>query len=73
MQEYIASNLLVRQYGKGQYLPALTNSFNKSFIALLMNPDNFIDRGGGRSAKLVRPFEKSLDQTIIGPTKILKM
>ena len=27
-------------------------------------------RSGGRGARLVRPFEKSLDQTIIGPTKI---
>ena len=30
-------------------------------------------RGGGRSARLVRPFEKNLDHTIIGPTKILQI
>ena len=29
--------------------------------------------GGGRSARLVRPFEKNLNLTIIGPTKTLKI
>ena len=32
-----------------------------------------LSRGGGRSARLVRPFEKNLDHTIIGPTKILQI
>ena len=31
------------------------------------------NRGGGRSPRLVRPLEKNLDQTIIGPTKMLKI
>ena len=30
-------------------------------------------RGGGRSTRLVRPFEKKLNLTIIGPTIILKI
>ena len=29
--------------------------------------------GGGRSARLVRSFEKNLNLTIIGPTKTLKI
>ena len=28
--------------------------------------------GGGRSTRLVRPFEKKLNQTFIGPTRTLK-
>ena len=31
-----------------------------------------ITRGGGRSVRLARPFEKNLDHTIIGPTKFCK-
>ena len=31
------------------------------------------NRGGGRSTRLVRPFEKKLNLTIIGPTIILKI
>ena len=32
-----------------------------------------IDRGGERSARLVQPFEKSLDRAIGGPTNILNI
>ena len=31
------------------------------------------DRGGEKSARLVRPFEKNLNLTIIGPTRSLKI
>ena len=50
MQEYIARRLCrieggQRAKGQGQYIPALTtNSVNKSFIALLINPNNFIEK-----------------------------
>ena len=30
-------------------------------------------RGGGRSARLVQPFEKNLNLTIIGPTRTQKI
>ena len=30
-------------------------------------------RGGGRSTRLVRPFKKNLNLTIIGPTRTLKI
>ena len=33
----------------------------------------YFDRGGRRNARLVRPFEKNLNLTIIGPTRILKI
>ena len=32
-----------------------------------------IIRGGGRSTRLVRPFKKNLNLTIIGPTRTLKI
>ena len=48
----------------------LFSKLNKTCCSLV----NFCcNKGGGRSAKLVRPFEESLEQTIIGPTKILKI
>ena len=31
------------------------------------------NRGGGRSTRLVRPFKKNLNLTIIGPTRTLKI
>ena len=40
---------------------------------LFRTPHSWLYWGGGRSARLVRSFQKSLDQTIIGPTKILKI
>ena len=52
MQEYIIRGLFRTdrpkdgQYwkGQGQYIPALTNSVNKSFIAMLINLNNFIEK-----------------------------
>ena len=46
MQEYIGLSLLRidRPKAKGNiFLHLLINSVNKSFIALLINPDNFIE------------------------------
>ena len=33
----------------------------------------FHHKGGGRSSRLVRPFEKNLNLTIIGPTRTVKL
>ena len=51
---------------KPQYAQESIKSFQFSLVTTL-------SRGGGRSARLVQPFEKNLDQRITGPTKILEI
>ena len=46
---------------------------NIGFYRSLTDEETSHIRGGGRSARLVRPFEENLNHTIIGPTKILKI
>ena len=50
------------------FLDSTSQSFKASFFISVTSY-----RGGGRSTRLVRPFKKNLNLTIIGPTRTLKI
>ena len=48
------------------------NAATTIFDSIHRNCPEHLATGDGRSARLVRPFEKNLKLTIIGPTRTLK-
>ena len=59
------SNLVTNQAKIAFVCGKMTGALNEELLETSYN-----DRDGGRSARLVRPFQKNLNWTIIGPTKL---